>query len=226
MDKMGGHFGKKTPTTSTVRQYYILSEALQAYKMPTEIMDETIGPPATVAFQTMPSLFSTVVSAALLLASAAAVQAVDVRAYAGTGCQGPYISCNNIARKDDKCCNFNSAFASHNLAGSDMQYVLATRGFAFPNCDLNSPWHGVYTNTCNTPSFAMFSTQIYWLNSGRREEFKFPTNTTNCEKVEPDGFGFVDEDGVEHQGVISLEKKEAIIEAVHKGDYVALKALL
>ncbi|KAF6750659.1 hypothetical protein DFP72DRAFT_851460 [Ephemerocybe angulata] len=104
--------------------------------------------------------------------------------------------------------------------------AFATRGFAFPNCDLNSPWHGVYTNTCNTPSFAMFSTQIYWLNSGRREEFKFPTNTTNCEKVEPDGFGFVDEDGVEHQGVISLEKKEAIIEAVHKGDYVALKALL
>ncbi|KAJ3529394.1 hypothetical protein NMY22_g9012 [Coprinellus aureogranulatus] len=171
-------------------------------------------------------MFSRLTSNALLVIALtfliACADAKDIRAFSGSGCTGAFFTCLGLS--SGQCCNI-SGGARASVRVTDGSGVARTVGFANSGCSGTSAIG--LGGSCSPSNVAITST--HWIASGSRIgalTFREPLPAGEC--VEPQGFGFIDQDGSITEGILPTDEKEKerVTAAVNANNGEAIKVAL
>ncbi|KAJ2914111.1 hypothetical protein MD484_g6307, partial [Candolleomyces efflorescens] len=155
---------------------------------------------------------------ALTTVFAGLVSAVDLRLYTAINCDSSFgwRQCGNLPA--GRCCSAPDVPAAA-MRLSTTSGVADFSGWGNQGCAaplaLRSSSSG-----CVSGAFAFFSGN--WRSSSRIASLA-TTSADDC--VDPDTFGFTDEDGKEHTGKITAANKGAVDAALKQGNVAALKSV-
>ncbi|KAJ2930120.1 hypothetical protein H1R20_g6986, partial [Candolleomyces eurysporus] len=147
------------------------------------------------------------------------VSALDMRFYTALNCAGGWLQCGNLPA--GVCC-YSPTVPAAAMMLTSVSGVLDFSGWGSQTCSgplaLRSS-----TTGCKPAAFAFYSGN-YRTNLVTAQ----PTSTrlvtrAPADCIEPDSFGFVDENGKEHITKISEGNRRAIYSALGKGDVATLK---